>query len=81
MNNKTLQITITKVKLPKSRMLRYLYLKVWFPIWNIWRPKMLAKFYFFLSMCLLALLPKEKRDLLVKEMNEEIDIIIKDETK
>lgn len=80
MENKVLQITITKVKLPKSKIIKYLYLKVWFPFWNIWRPKMLSNFYKFITLLLLSLLPKEKRKLLIKEINEEIDIIIKDKT-
>jgi hypothetical protein len=80
MENKVLQITITKVKLPKLKILRYMYLNIWFRFWNIWRPKMLAKFYEFATLLMLSLLSKEKRELVIKELNEEIDIIIKDKT-
>jgi len=73
-----LQITISKAKTPKTKLGKWWYWKVYWKIWKIWRPKLLAKFYGGLSMLMLSLLPKNKREEILKEY-ENIEIVIKDE--
>ena len=76
----TLQITLSKVKLPNSKLGKWLYWNVYFRIWKVWRPKLLAKFYYGLSNFFFMFLPKVEKEKALKEL-ENIDVIIKDETK
>jgi len=80
MPKEILQITLTKQKTPKSKLGKWLFWKIYFPVWKVWRPKMLAKFYWFMSNLMLFLIPKKERDALLKEF-EEIEVHVKDETK
>ena len=80
MSKEILQITISKRKAPKTKFGRWFYWKVWFQVWSIWRPRVLAKFYGSLSNIFLSLIPKEKREEILEEF-EEIEVHIVDETK
>lgn len=74
-----LQITISKTKAPKTKLGKWFYWKVYFPIWRIWRPKMLSKIYWAISEGILKILPKSEREKLLKEFKE-IDVVIKNKT-
>lgn len=80
MEKEVLQITLSKSKAPTSKLGKWWYWKIYFPIWNIWRPKMMAKVYMGLSNFILMLIPKSEREKILKEF-EEIEVVIKDETK
>ena len=80
MEKEVLQITFTTRKAPKTKFGRWLYWKVWFQFWHIWRPRQLSKFYGALSTLFLSFLPKEKREEILKEFDEiEIQFIDKTE--
>lgn len=79
MSKEILQITISSRKASKYKLIRW-FQNQWFVVWNIWRPKMLSKFYWFMSEAMLRMLPKEKRDELLKEFDE-IEVHIVDNTK
>lgn len=40
-----LQITLTKIELPKNKLIKWLYWKIYFKVWCIYRPKFLAWFF------------------------------------
>jgi hypothetical protein len=74
-----LQITITRGKQPKTQIGKWLFWKIYWPIWKIQRPKLLSKFYYGLSNFILYLLPKKEREKQLKEF-EDFDIVIRDKT-
>ena len=75
----TLQITISKVKSPKSKLGKWFYWNIYFTIWRIWKPKIMAKIYLALSNFFLMFIPKSKREKILKEF-ENIDVVIKNKT-
>ena len=75
-----LQITLTNVKTPKSKLGKWLYWKIYWPIFKVWKPRMLAKFYGALAIVALSLMPKAEREKALKEF-ENIKVQIKDERK
>ena len=79
MAKEVLQITISERKAPKTKFGRWLYWKVWFQVWSIWRPKVMSKIFKALSNLMLLPLSKEKRAELNKEF-EEIEVQIVNET-
>jgi hypothetical protein len=77
-----LQITIRKHRKPKTKLGYWWYWKIWFPVWYIWRPKVLSKFYYGMSVLfrlILRTLSKSKYEEFVKE-TEEFDVLIKNMT-
>ena len=76
----SLQITISKAKTPKTKLGKWLYWKIYWKIFKIWKPRILAKIYGALALVALSLLPKSEREKLLKEF-ENINVIIKDERK
>jgi hypothetical protein len=79
MSKEVLQITFKKAKVPDSKLGKWFYWKIYWKVWQIWRPKMLAKFYGALSNFIFALMPKAEREKILKEF-ENIEVHIKDET-
>lgn len=75
MSKEVLQITISKRKAPKTKLGRFLYNKIWFPFWYIWRNKVLALFYGAIADFIYWLAPKHIQEQWDKEF-EEIDMII-----
>jgi len=75
-----LQITISKAKTPKSKLGKWWYWKIYWPIFKIWKPRMLAKIYGALAIVALSFLSKEERIKALKEF-ENINVTIKDERK
>ena len=78
MSKEVLQITLTKAKVPKSKIGKWLYWSVYFTVWKIWRPKILAKIYWWLSELFLRMISKSEREKLIKE-TEDFDVVIKNE--
>ena len=76
MTKEILQITITSRKASKNKIIRWLQWR-WFDFWCIFKPKMLSKFYWFMSEMFLRMLPKKQREELRKEY-EEIDVLVID---
>ena len=79
MGKEVLQITITKRRLSKYKLLRWFQHK-WFIVWSIWRPKVTSKFCWYVSQGILKILPEHEREKLLKEF-EEIEVHIIDERK
>ena len=79
MSKDILQITISERKSPKTKFGKWFYNKIWFPLWSIWRPRMLAKFYKGMSDFMLMFLPKQKREEFLKEF-EDVEVQIVNET-
>ena len=75
-----LQITLTNAKTPKSKLGKWLYWKIYWPIFKVWKPRMLAKIYGALAIVALSFLPKQEREKLLKEF-QNINVTIKDERK
>lgn len=75
-----LQITLSKVKAPTSKLGKWWYWKIYWPVFKIWKPKMLAKLYGALSTVALSIMSEAEREKALKEF-ENIDIKIKDEGK
>jgi hypothetical protein len=75
-----LQITITKAKSPTSKLGKWWYWKIYWPIFKVWKPRMLAKIYGALAIVALSLLPKAEREEALKEF-QNIEVTIKDENK
>jgi len=71
-----LQVTISKRKGPRTKIGRWLFWRIYWPVWKVWRPNVLSKIFFAISQFFLLLLPKEEREKLKKEY-EEIDVVIK----
>jgi hypothetical protein len=78
MNKQILQVTIFKGKNPKTKLGKWIYWKVYFTIFRIWKPLIIGKFYMILSTIFLALLPKTKRDEILKEFID-VKIVLKDD--
>ena len=74
-----LQITVTKSNAPKTKLGYWFYWNIYWRIWRIWRPKIMSKFYFVVSRIMLSVLPKEKREELLKE-TEDIEVHIINKT-
>jgi len=74
MSKEVLQITISKRKTSKYKVIRWFQYK-WFVVWRIWRPKVLSKVCWFLSEMILKMMPQKEREKLLKEF-EEIEIHI-----
>lgn len=77
MSKEVLQITISKSKIPTSKIGKWFYWNVYFIPFKIWRPKLMSKIYLGLSNICLAILPKAEREKILKEF-EEVTVIIKD---
>jgi len=77
MEKEILQITISKRKLPKSKFGKWLYWKIWFRVWGIWRPRFSAWFFGALADFMYWLAPREVKEKLDKEFGE-IEVHIKD---
>jgi len=78
MSKEVLQITLTKAKVPNTKLGKWWYWKIYWKVWQIWRPKLLAKIFGGLSMLMLSLMTKKAREEALKEF-EEIEVHIKDE--
>lgn len=76
MERQVLQITIKKVKAPKTRFGKWFYWKVYFPFWRIWRPKMLSKVFKFLAEITFSMLPKSEQKRILEESND-FDVVVK----
>lgn len=75
-NKKILQITLSKRKIPKTKFGKWLYWKVWFQIWSIWRPHFIAWFFGGLSDFMYWIAPKNIKEEWDKEFeNIEINLI------
>jgi len=74
-----LQITLTKTKVPKSKIGKWFYWEIYWTVWKVWRPKIMAKIYLALSNFFLMLIPKSEREKVLREF-EDVTIVIKDET-
>ena len=74
-----LLITFEKPKEFKTKFGRWWYWKIWFPVWFIFRPRVLSKFYWCMSELSLRMLPKAEREKVRKEM-EEWDVMLVNET-
>lgn len=57
-----LQITITPMKVPKNKILRWLFWNIYWKVWNIWKPKFLAWFYGGIANFLKKRLPDEDKN-------------------
>jgi hypothetical protein len=78
MAKEILQITISKHKAPTSKFGKWFYWKIWFRVWYIWKPKVMSKIYKALSTVMLSMLPKAKREEILKELGEiEVHIVNK----
>ena len=56
----------------KTKFGRWLYWQVWFTLWYIWRPRVLAKLYRIMTQIFLRILSKSKREELQKEFDSEM---------
>lgn len=79
MKNEYLQITIRKHRKPKTKLGYWWSWKIWFPVWYIWRPMILSKFYWLMSKFFALFIPKSMREEIEKEC-EEFDVLIENMT-
>jgi len=79
MSKEVLQITISKTKLPKSKLGKWLYWNLYWRVWKIWRPKFLAWFFKGLADFIYWCAPKSIKEKWDKEWDEEIKIVVKNE--
>jgi len=56
-----LEITLTPIKIPKNRILRWLYWNVYWRIWEIGRPLLIGKIYYLLGKILKVINKKLER--------------------
>lgn len=42
------KMTFKKLRVPKNKLLKWFFWNVYWKVWNIWKPKMLSKFYWWL---------------------------------
>lgn len=45
MEEEYLKITVTPMRVPKNKIIRYLFWNIYWRVWKIWKPKFLAWFY------------------------------------
>jgi hypothetical protein len=79
MSKDVLQITISKTKVPKTKLGKWFYWNIYFQVWRVWRPKLMAKIYWALSEFIFCMLPKSEQQKMLKEFDE-VKVVIKNET-
>jgi len=74
MAKEVLQITLTKRRLSKNKLVRW-FQNLWFQIWCIYRPKIMSKFYGGIYHLMLKMMSEETRKKYMEE-DEEIEVHI-----